>query len=74
MTRDPQKLSKSNSKQSLGSLRLSRSSSARSINSTFKDRESKRIVRENTELGTRIINVKPEKSMELGKLKEDYRN
>lgn len=45
--RDPLKLSKSNSNQSLGSLRLSRASSAKSLSQSFRRSESRRIIREN---------------------------
>jgi hypothetical protein len=60
--RNPRKDSlRSSSNQGLGSLRISRTSSAKSLHRSYRMSESKRIVRENTELGGRIINARPQK-------------
>jgi hypothetical protein len=70
--RDPKRLSKSNSNQSLGSIRLNRTNSSKSLNQSFRRSESKRIIKENCQLATRIVNSKPKQYFDLGKLKKEY--
>jgi hypothetical protein len=70
--RDPKHLAKSNSNQILGSIRINRISSSKTLNQNFRRSESKRIIKENDQLASRIVNSIPKPYFALDKLKKEH--